>query len=132
MPLSRLIGHAADAVQAVRSGQSLNEALARCPVEARPGTQALAFQVMRTLGSAQAARQLLAPKTPPPAVDALLLTVLALLWPGVEQGASYAPHTVVNQAVEAAKQRAKASAPFVNAVLRRFLRENPKVAETEA
>ena len=129
MPLSRLIGHAADAVQAVRSGQSLNEALARCPVEARPGTQALAFQVMRTLGSAQAARQLLAPKTPPPAVDALLLTVLALLWPGVEQGASYAPHTVVNQAVEAAKQRAKASAPFVNAVLRRFLRERDALVE---
>jgi 16S rRNA (cytosine967-C5)-methyltransferase len=123
LPLSRLIAHTADAVQAVRAGQSLNEALARCPAEARPGTQALAFQVMRLLGSAQAARQQLAPKAPPPAVDALLLTVLALLWPEVEQGASYAPHTVVNQAVEAAKQRTKASAAFVNAVLRRFLRE---------
>lgn len=123
LPLSRLIGHTADAVQAVRAGQSLNEALARCPAEARPGTQALAFQVMRTLGSAQAVRQKLAPKAPPPAVDALLLTVLALLWPDVDQGAIYAPHTVVNQAVEAAKQRTKASAPFINAVLRRFLRE---------
>ncbi|HEX3139261.1 MAG TPA: 16S rRNA (cytosine(967)-C(5))-methyltransferase RsmB, partial [Rhizobacter sp.] len=114
-------------MQAVRSGQSLNDALARCPAEARPGTQALAFQVMRTLGSAQAARQQLAPKPPPPAVDALLLTVLALLWPDVEHGASYAPHTVVNQAVEAAKQRAKASAAFVNAVLRRFLREREAI-----
>jgi 16S rRNA (cytosine967-C5)-methyltransferase len=123
LPLSRLIGHTADAVQAVRAGQSLNEALARCPTEARPGTQALAFQVMRTLGSAQAVRQMLAPKAPPPAVDALLLTVLALLWPDVDQGAIYAPHTVVNQAVEAAKQRTKASASFINAVLRRFLRE---------
>jgi len=126
-----LLLHTADAVQAVRSGQSLTEALARCPGEARPGTQALAFQVMRQLGAAQAARQLLAPKSPPPAVDALLLTVLALLWPGIEQGASYAPHTVVNQAVEAAKARdktgAKASAPFVNAVLRRFLRERDAI-----
>ncbi|MEO8152505.1 MAG: 16S rRNA (cytosine(967)-C(5))-methyltransferase RsmB [Rhizobacter sp.] len=127
LPLSRLIGHTADAVQAVRSGQSLNEALARCPVDARPGTQALVFQVMRTLGSAQAARQRLAPKAPPPEVDALLLTVLALLWPDVAQGASYAPHTVVNQAVEAAKQRSKASASFVNAVLRRFLRERDEI-----
>jgi len=129
LPLSRLIGHTADAVQAVRAGQSLNEALARCPAEARPGTQALAFQVMRTLGSAQAVRQKLAPKAPPPAVDALLLTVLALLWPDVDQGASYAPHTVVNQAVEAAKQRTKAGASFVNAVLRRFLREREALVE---
>ncbi|MBC7957886.1 MAG: 16S rRNA (cytosine(967)-C(5))-methyltransferase RsmB [Cytophagales bacterium] len=127
LPLSRLIGHTADAVQAVRAGQSLNEALARCPAEARPGTQALVFQVMRTLGSAQAARQHLAPKAPPPAVDALLLTVLALLWPDMAQGASYAPHTVVNQAVEAAKQRTKASASFINAVLRRFLRERDAI-----
>jgi 16S rRNA (cytosine967-C5)-methyltransferase len=114
-------------VQAVRGGQSLNDALARCPAEARPGTQALVFQVMRTLGSAQAARQQLAPKPPPPPVEALLLTVLALLWPDVDGGASYAPHTVVNQAVEAAKQRAKASASFVNAVLRRFLRERDAI-----
>jgi 16S rRNA (cytosine967-C5)-methyltransferase len=129
LPLSRLLGHTADAVQAVRAGQSLNDALARCPIEARPGTQSLAFQVMRTLGSVQAARQQLAPKAPPPAVDALLLTVLALLWPDVEHGANYAPHTVVNQAVEAAKQRAKASAPFVNAVLRRFLREREAIVQ---
>ncbi len=123
LPLSRLLGHTADAVQAVRSGQSLNDALARCPAEARPGTQALVFQVMRRLGSAQAARTELAPKPPAPAVDALLLTAIALLWPDPQAGESYAPHTLVNQAVEAAKQRTKAHAPFVNAVLRRFLRE---------
>jgi 16S rRNA (cytosine967-C5)-methyltransferase len=78
---------------------------------------------MRRLGVAQAARARLAPKNPPPPVDALLLTAIALLWPGVEDGASYEPHTVVDQAVEAAKRRAKASAAFINAVLRRFLRE---------
>lgn len=129
LPLSQLISHTADAVQAVRAGQSLNEALARCPAEARPGTQALVFEVMRRLGAAQAARVQLAPKAPPPAVDALLLTALALLWPGVEDGASYQAHTLVDQAVEAAKRRAKASASFVNAVLRRFLRERDTLVD---
>ena len=143
LPLAQLLNHTADAVQAVRAGQSLNVALAQCPAAARPGTQALSFHALRWLGSAQALRVLLAPKTPPPAVDALLLTALALLWPpaatgsaaesampGIEAGPSlhegslpYAAHTLVDQAVDATRLRAKASAAFVNAVLRRFLRE---------
>ena len=112
-------------MQAVRAGQSLNAALAPCPTAARPGAQALSFHALRWLGSAQALRVLLAPKAPPPAVDALLLTALALLWPQAQaQGeAAYAEHTLVDQAVDAARQRAKLSAAFVNAVLRRFLRE---------
>ena len=121
LPLARLLNHTADAVQAVRAGQSLNAALARCPAPARPGTQALSFHALRWLGAAQALRTLLAPKAPPPQVDALLLTALALLWP--QAGAPYAEHTLVDQAVDAARQRAKPSAAFVNAVLRRFLRE---------
>ena len=130
LPLSRLLGHTADAVQAVRAGQSLNEALARCPPAARPGTQALSFQVLRRLGAATAVRARLAPKTPQPAVDALLLSALALLWPEADADPAsdgspmaYAPHTLVDQAVEAARQRQAASAGFINAVLRRFLRE---------
>jgi 16S rRNA (cytosine967-C5)-methyltransferase len=121
LALSRLIGHAADAVQAVRAGRSLNDALARCPAEARPGTQALSFHALRWLGSAQAVRALLAPKNPPPAVDALLLTALALAWPAATP--PYAEHTLVDQAVGAARQRVPAAAAFINAVLRRFLRE---------
>ncbi len=121
LPLARLLNHTADAVQAVRAGRSLNVALANCPVAARPGTQALSFHALRWLGSAQALRAQLAPKAPPPAVDALLLTALALLWPHAE--APYAAHTLVDQAVDAARQRAKQSAAFINAVLRRFLRE---------
>jgi len=121
LPLAQLLNHSADAVQAVRAGQSLNAALARCPAPARPGTQALSFQALRWLGSAQALRSLLAPKAPAPAVDALLLTALALLWPPA--GAPYAEHTLVDQAVAAANKRARHSAGFVNAVLRRFLRE---------
>lgn len=127
LPLARLLSHAADAVQAVRAGQSLNDALARCPAPARPGAQALSFHALRWLGSAMAARAWLAPKAPPPAVDALLLTALALLWPGGD--APYPAHTLVDQAVSAARERHKSSAPFVNAVLRRFLRERDAIVE---
>ncbi|MFG6416083.1 16S rRNA (cytosine(967)-C(5))-methyltransferase RsmB [Roseateles sp. DC23W] len=124
-PLHRLLSQAADAVQGVREGRSLTDLLARVPADLRPGTQALAFTALRRLGGAEAARQQLAPKAPPPRVDSLLLVALALLWPEPEPGASpmYADHTLVDQAVHAAKVRAPASAAFINAVLRRFLRE---------
>ena len=121
LPLARLLRHTADALQAVRAGQSLNDVLVRCPDEARPGTQALIFHVMRWLGSAQAARALLAPKAPPPAVDALLTTALALLWP--EGGLPYSEHTLVNEAVRAGGKQGA----FINAVLRRFLRERERL-----
>ena len=117
LPLAQLLTHAATAVQAVRGGRSLDDALAACPAAARPGTQALAFHALRWLGGAQAVRAALVPKPPPAALDALLLTALALLWPGSEP--PYAEHTLVDQAVAAARSRGG----FVNAVLRRFLRE---------
>ena len=121
LPLAALLSHTADAVQAVRAGESLNQALLVCPAPARPGTQALSFRVLRGLGAALAVRTRLAPKAPPAALDALLLTALALLWPSDD--APYSDHTLVDQAVTAARQRHPASAAFVNAVLRRFLRE---------
>lgn len=120
-PLQRILLQVADAVQGVRGGKSLTELLARCPADLRPATQALSFQVLRLLGSAEAVRSVLAPKAPPPKVDSLLLSALALLWP--MDAPPYADHTVVDQAVSAATQRVPASAKFVNAVLRRFLRE---------
>lgn len=126
-PLHRLLLQAADAVQGVREGKSLTELLARVPAELRPGTQALAFAALRRLGSAEAARQQLAPKAPPPRVDALLIVALALLWPEPDQPPAYTEHTLVDQAVKAAKARAPASAAFINAVLRRFLRERAAI-----
>jgi len=123
--LHRLLSQAADAVQGVREGKSLTELLARVPADLRPGTQALAFTALRRLGGAEAARQQLAPKAPPPRVDALLLVALALLWP--DPTPAYADHTLVDQAVNAAKQRAPASIGFINAVLRRFLRERDAI-----
>jgi len=124
-PLSRLLDTTADAVQQVRAGKSLTEVLSKVAPELRPGTQALSFHTLRWLGSATEARAHLAPKTPPPAVDALLLTALALLWPG--EALPYAEHTLVDQAVSAAQKRTPAAAAFVNAVLRRFLRERESI-----
>ncbi len=128
LPLAALLGHAADAIEAVRGGTSLNVALARCPTDARPGTQALAFHALRWLGSAEVVRRMLAPKTPPPKVDALLLVALALLWPGGDP--PYADHVLVDQAVAAARRRTPASASFINAVLRRFGRERDEIVAT--
>jgi 16S rRNA (cytosine967-C5)-methyltransferase len=123
--LATLLHHTADAVQAVRGGKSLTDVLTRCPAAVRPGVQALSFHTLRWLGSATEARARLAPKAPPAAVDALLVTALALLWPESDTGerAPYPDHTLVDQAVSAARQRTPAAANFINAVLRRFLRE---------
>jgi 16S rRNA (cytosine967-C5)-methyltransferase len=119
--LNRLLSDCADAVAAVRAGRSLTEVLAEVAPTARPGVQALTFHVMRWMGSADAVRARLAPKTPPPRVDSLLITAIALLWP--EADPPYPDHTLVDQAVTAARERTPAAAAFVNAVLRRFLRE---------
>ncbi len=123
--LSTQLIHAARAVQAVRQGRSLTDALSQCPAAQRPATQALSFAVLRRLGSAEAARAHLVPKTPAPEVDALLLSALALLWPlqSRDEVAPYPDHTLVNQTVAAVKQDQPHSASFVNAVLRRFVRE---------
>ncbi len=106
----------------ILAGQSGNAALAAVPVRLRPGVQALLFQVLRQLGRAQVLRKQLAPKAPPAKVDALLCTALALAW-NPEQ-APYEPFTLVNQTVEAAKRAGlQRQAGFMNACLRRFLRE---------
>jgi 16S rRNA (cytosine967-C5)-methyltransferase len=108
-------------VQGVLAGRSLTDLLGTVPATARPGTQALAFETLRRLGSAQAVQALVAPKAPPHDVSALLLTAIALLWP--REKPLYTDHTLVDQAVHAAHQRTPAASGFINAVLRRFLRE---------
>ncbi len=122
----------ADALLAVRQGRSLNDVLEDVDNPLRPGVQALTFHALRMLGAVGEARRALAPRAPPPWVDALLCVALALLWPTesdptpADEGhrrPRYADHTLVDQAVRAARQRAGASAGFVNAVLRRFVRE---------
>jgi 16S rRNA (cytosine967-C5)-methyltransferase len=115
---------AADLVQGVLAGRSLTDLLAAVPPAARPGAQALAFEALRRLGCTRLVLRALAPKPPDAAMSSLLLVALALLLPALAEGAPvYAQHTVVDQAVAAARERAPRAAGFVNAVLRRFLRE---------
>lgn len=107
---------------AVRAGQATTASLDKVAPALRPGVQALTFQVLRSLGRAQALRRHLAKRAPPPAADALLCTALALAWRDAD--APYDAFTLVNQTIEAAK-RSKATQPqanFINACLRRFLR----------
>ena len=126
LPLWQLLSGCADVVAAVRQGQSMTDALADRKATERPGVQALSFAVMRRLGTAQALRTRLVPKAPQPWVDALLLSALSLAC-----GTEYNAHTLVDQAVEAAKRRAKPASGLVNAVLRRFLRERADVPKQE-
>lgn len=114
---------------ALRAGQSW--ATAQFDIEAgqRAAIQAIAFAVLRQLGRAQAIKALLAPRKPTAATDALLTSALGLLCAQSQAhpppGAVYADHVIVSQAVEAIKRQPRLApqASFVNACLRRFLRE---------
>ena len=123
VPLWQQLQSVAQALAQVRRGVSGTAALESVPSGLRPGVQALLFQALRQLGRAQALRGQLASRTPAPLPDALLCTALALAWDS--DNAPYEPHTLVNQAVEAAKKTRslQMQANFLNACLRRFLRE---------
>jgi len=123
VPLWQQLQAVAQALAQVRRGVSGTVALESVPSALRPGVQALLFQALRQLGRAQALRAQLASRAPAPLPDALLCTALALAWD--PDNAPYEPHTLVNQAVEAAKKTRslQMQANFLNACLRRFLRE---------
>jgi 16S rRNA (cytosine967-C5)-methyltransferase len=118
--------HVAQAVFAVRQGRSLGDALAAVPAPLRAGVQALAFHSLRQLGTCEALVTLLADRAPPPPLRALMSVALALLLTPDAPGASYPAHTVVDQAVRAAQKdrRWQRQAGFLNACLRRYLRES--------
>jgi len=123
IPLWRQLQATASVLMDIRSGISGTAAMAGVSAELKPGVQSLVFHVLRSLGRAEALRQLLASRAPRPPADALLCTALALAWRDAE--APYEVFTLVNQAVEAAKRSpvTQAQASFINACLRRFLRE---------
>jgi 16S rRNA (cytosine967-C5)-methyltransferase len=129
IPLWRQLLATAQVIQAVREGMSGGAAIEAVHVDLRPGVQALAFHVWRNLGRAEALRRQLAKRPPPPLADALLCVALALAW--TDEGAPYDAFTLVNQSVEAAKHHpdTRAQANFVNACLRRFLRERDALVE---
>ena len=114
---------AASLLMAVRDGQSLTAALDEVDAALRPGVQALGFHTLRWLGRAEALRQQLAKRPPPPEADALLCVALALAWSEAE--APYSPFVLVDQAVEAAKRSdgTRHQASFINGCLRAFLRD---------
>ncbi|HEX5805564.1 MAG TPA: 16S rRNA (cytosine(967)-C(5))-methyltransferase RsmB [Macromonas sp.] len=132
-PLSQQLAWAARAVQAVEQGRSLTDALLQVPGPLRPGVQALAFHALRHWGQARALAEALAQRPPEPKVRALLGVALTLLLPDARQSDNvrYEAHTVVDQAVQALAQWRvpAATAGFLNACLRRFLREQAALLE---
>ena len=133
IPLWRQLQGAASLLLAVRDGQSMTAALLDVDATLRPGVQALGFHALRWLGRAEALRQQLAKRPPPPEADALLCVALALAWN--EKEALYSTFVLVDQAVEAAKRSEATThqASFINGCLRRFLRERDVlVAKTDA
>jgi len=131
--LSTQLRATARCVRAVEEGRSLTDVLPEVPPALRPGVQALTFHALRHLGMARALVALLAERKPQAAVQSLLYSALSLLLEPAD-GARYAPHTVVNQAVEAARadRSTERQASFVNACLRRYLREQADLmAEVE-
>lgn len=132
IPLWRQLQGAAFLLMAVRNGRSMTAALEDVDSAIRPGVQALGSDALRQLGRAEALRLQLVSRPPPPEADALLCVALALIW--TEEGARYTAHTLVDQAVEAAKrsEATRHQASFINGCLRRFLREREAlVAQTE-
>jgi len=128
-PLWRQLQLTAKVLHLIRQGRSGTVALEDVGADLRPGVQALSFAVLRSLGLAQALTKLLAKRAPPSPVDDLLCTALALMCQ--DNGSLYDSFTLVNQTVEAAKKTAttKPSAAFINACLRRFLRERAALIE---
>ncbi len=121
-PLWQQLQVAARVLAAVSAGQSGTAALEQLEPGVRAGVQALVFHAWRNWGRALALRSQLARRPPPGPADALLCLALALGWD--DAGAPYTAFTLVDQAVEAAKRGpARAQASFLNACLRRFLRE---------
>ena len=125
--LAQQLAHAARCVQSVQAGRSLAEVLPQVPAALRPGVQALVFHALRQAGMAAALLRVLAARPPAPPVRALLQVAISLM-PELctdRDAPRYEPHTLVSQAVQAAKvsRDTQAQAGFVNACLRRFQRE---------
>ncbi|MCB1626855.1 MAG: 16S rRNA (cytosine(967)-C(5))-methyltransferase RsmB [Xanthomonadales bacterium] len=122
--MSQARGAAARAVAAVLAGHALDKALEaqRLPPQQRAFAQALAYATVRHLGSGRSLlrRLLSAPDKPRPALlDALLLCGLTELL-----HLQRPPHAAVAETVaEARRLGLERQAGLVNALLRRFLRE---------
>lgn len=133
-PLSRELRAAAAALQAVLAGHTLPPALAqaagrhRLAGTSRAAMHDIAYGAVRRLGTCLAIAHRLNARAPAPAVAALQAIALSeLLEPGRRHEA-----VIVDQAVAAARLDADTSAAsaFLNATLRRFLRERDALLDT--
>ena len=127
VPLWKQLQATAKAVLRVSEGMSGSAAIDAVEPALKPGVQALAFYVWRNWGKAKVLCQLLTHKKPAPQAHALLCTALALA--SQQDDVFYDAHTLVDQAVEAAKRQpqTRAQAGFINACLRRFLRSRAEL-----
>jgi 16S rRNA (cytosine967-C5)-methyltransferase len=123
-PLSREIALAAAAIAGLRSGRSLPVALAASlpadlPPESVAAVRDIAYGTTRRLGLIDALLAKLNHRPPAPALAALQAVVLSQLLEPLRPVA-----IIVDQAVEAARVSGSGGAAgFLNATLRRFLRE---------
>lgn len=117
----------AECLVLVRGGKSGTDVLDELAGDLRPAIHSLLFCVLRNLGAAEIIRDLLVKRKPHAQIDALLCCALALSFNNSD--AAYTDFTLVNQAVETAKKTKNISsqASFINACLRRFLREKEEL-----
>jgi 16S rRNA (cytosine967-C5)-methyltransferase len=122
-PLWQQLQACAQALQAVLQGRNHSQALTKVDPRLRPAAQALLFAVLRQWGRTLAVKKHLVQRQPSAEANALLCVGVALALQTDQ--AMYPAHTLVSQLVEAAKRNpaTKAQAAFINACVRRFLRE---------
>lgn len=133
-----LIG-AAQAVAYVLEGTALPQALAKvfaqtnASPQARGAIQDIAYRTMRQVGRVDALLTLMTTKPPePPLLYSLMCCALTLIVKVPDEEAPYEDFIVVDQAVNAASSSAHMvfAKGMVNAILRRFLREQTELTAT--
>lgn len=132
-PFAKIVQVAAAARTQLRNGASLNSVikpvLQQLIPESRPTAQAIIYESVRKSALTHFILTKLCKNRPSPAVESLLEASLAALF--LQR---YADFTIVSETVNAAKASpmTRSASGFVNAVLRRFLREkNTIMAEAE-
>jgi 16S rRNA (cytosine967-C5)-methyltransferase len=128
-PLAEVLQGAAHVWARFAAGQSLDRALAAQPSSdplLRAAVQDVSYGAVRGRALSERAISELVTRPPAPDVQALLVVALAQLL-----AQRHASHTVVDQAVVAARARPATSgaAGFVNAVLRSFLRRRGELLD---
>jgi len=130
-PLADVLALSAQVWASVAAGQSLDRSLATLvpsgPSQLRAAVQDVSYGAVRRRALCERVIAELAARPPAADVRALLAVALAQLLAG-----RHAPHTVVDQAVGAARSHhaTTGAAGFINAVLRNFLRQQPALVDS--